>query len=221
MASKRLFTTSIATLTRLTTTTQPISRASPHQLLKSQLQPLRFAHSIPRPRSSPLSSAPSSSTPSTPSSSTPSTPSTTPSSSPEPPTKSPQPSYELTFTCVPCDTRSRHTVSKQGYHHGTVLIACPGCKNRHVISDHLKIFGDKALTIEDILKSKGQLIKKGTLGEDGDLEFWEDGSTTVRDHEALAKEAEERERRKKEIEERERGMVAGSTFKSVKPEGKE
>lgn len=43
----------------------------------------------------------------------------------------------------------------------------------------------------------------------------------MRDHEALAKEAEERERRKKEVEEREREMVAGSTFTSVKSEGKE
>ncbi|KAK4200202.1 DNL zinc finger-domain-containing protein [Triangularia verruculosa] len=212
MASKRLFTTQIATLTRLTT--QPIHQTTTRQLLKppavlSQLQPLRFAHNIPRPRAAPLPSAPSSSTPPSPS--------TTPPSSAEP-TKAAQPSYELTFTCVPCNTRSRHTVSKQGYHHGSVLIACPGCKNRHVISDHLKIFGDKALTVEDILREKGQLVKKGTLGEDGDLEFWEDGSTTVRDHEALAKEAEEKEKRRKEIEEKERGMVAGSTFKSAKKE---
>ncbi|KAF8246890.1 hypothetical protein K440DRAFT_506947, partial [Wilcoxina mikolae CBS 423.85] len=52
---------------------------------------------------------------------------------PEPP----QPSYHLTFTCRPCQTRSTHTVSKQAYHGGTVLIQCPGCKNRHVITDHL------------------------------------------------------------------------------------
>ncbi|KAK4180814.1 DNL zinc finger-domain-containing protein [Triangularia setosa] len=207
MASKRLFTSSIATLTRLTS--QSIPRTTPPQLLKPRFRSLRLIHSIPRPRASPLPSTPSSSTPST-----------IPLSSPKP-TKSPQPSYELTFTCVPCNTRSRHTVSKQGYHHGSVLIACPNCKNRHVISDHLKIFGDKALTVEDILKEKGQLAKRGILGEDGDLEFWEDGSTTMRDHEALAKEAEEREQRKKEIEERERGMLAGSTFKTVKPEGKE
>jgi len=49
------------------------------------------------------------------------------------------PSYELTFTCRPCLARSTHTVSKQGYHKGTVLITCPSCKNRHVISDHLKV----------------------------------------------------------------------------------
>jgi protein import protein ZIM17 len=49
------------------------------------------------------------------------------------------PSYELTFTCNVCKTRSSHRLSKQGYHHGTVLIQCPGCKNRHLISDHLKV----------------------------------------------------------------------------------
>lgn len=48
------------------------------------------------------------------------------------------PSYELTFTCNVCKTRSSHRLSKQGYHKGTVLIGCPECKNRHLISDHLK-----------------------------------------------------------------------------------
>jgi len=49
------------------------------------------------------------------------------------------PSYELTFTCNVCKTRSSHRLSKQGYHHGTILISCPDCKNRHLISDHLKV----------------------------------------------------------------------------------
>lgn len=30
------------------------------------------------------------------------------------------------------------------------------------------------------MREKGRLVKRGTLGEDGDVEFWEDGSTTVR-----------------------------------------
>lgn len=51
------------------------------------------------------------------------------------------PSYEMTFTCKACSTRSSHRMSKQGYHHGTILITCPGCKNRHLIADHLKVFG--------------------------------------------------------------------------------
>lgn len=51
----------------------------------------------------------------------------------------PKPEYQLTFTCDPCGTRSTHKVSKQGYHHGSVLIQCPQCKNRHVMSDHLNV----------------------------------------------------------------------------------
>jgi protein import protein ZIM17 len=30
------------------------------------------------------------------------------------------------------------------------------------------------------MRERGQLVKKGTLSEDGDLEFWEDGTTTKR-----------------------------------------
>lgn len=86
-----------------------------------------------------------------------------------------QPHYQLTFTCVPCGGRSRHVVSKQGYHHGSVLITCPDCRNRHVISDHLGVFGDrKGVTVEDLMRDRGLLVKRGTLGEDGSIEFWED-----------------------------------------------
>lgn len=91
-----------------------------------------------------------------------------------------QPSYQLRFTCKPCGGRSSHKVTKQGYHRGTVLITCPQCKNRHLIADHLRVFSDTSITIEDLLREKGQLLKKGTLGagEDGDVEFWEDGTET-------------------------------------------
>ncbi|KAH7390718.1 DNL zinc finger-domain-containing protein, partial [Pyrenochaeta sp. MPI-SDFR-AT-0127] len=90
------------------------------------------------------------------------------------------PSYELTFTCNVCKTRSSHRLSKQGYHQGTVLIACPDCKNRHLISDHLKVFSDKSVTVEDLMRDKGHLVKKGSLGAEGDVEFWDDGSSTPR-----------------------------------------
>ncbi|KAI1078243.1 DNL zinc finger-domain-containing protein [Whalleya microplaca] len=85
-----------------------------------------------------------------------------------------EPHYRLTFTCVPCGERSAHVISKQGYHKGSVLITCPTCRNRHIISDHLNIFGERKITIEDIMREKGQLVKRGTLGEDGDVEFWQD-----------------------------------------------
>lgn len=55
-----------------------------------------------------------------------------------------EPTYQITFTCKPCHTRSSHEMSKQGYYHGTVLITCPQCKNRHVISDHLNVTSARA-----------------------------------------------------------------------------
>ncbi|KAF5662352.1 zinc DNL-type [Fusarium heterosporum] len=84
--------------------------------------------------------------------------------------------YQLSFTCIPCGHRSHHNVSKQGYHHGSTLITCPECRNRHVISDHLNIFGDRKITVEDLMREKGQLVKRGSLGEDGDIEFWPEDS---------------------------------------------
>ncbi|KAL4945656.1 hypothetical protein BDV06DRAFT_184199 [Aspergillus oleicola] len=85
-----------------------------------------------------------------------------------------EPAYQLTFTCNPCGERSTHRVSKHGYHRGTVLIRCPGCDNRHVISDHLKIFFNHSMTLDDLLKQQGQKVTRGEL--QGDVEFWEDGT---------------------------------------------
>lgn len=82
--------------------------------------------------------------------------------------------YRITFTCKPCGERSAHRMSKQGYHRGTVLIQCPSCKNRHVMSDHLGVFFDKRTTVEDLLKQQGQALTHGHT--DGNLEFWEDGT---------------------------------------------
>ncbi|PHH70678.1 hypothetical protein CDD82_6976 [Ophiocordyceps australis] len=82
--------------------------------------------------------------------------------------------YQLSFTCVPCGHRSHHNVSKQAYHTGSCLITCPGCRNRHVISDHLGIFGKRGVTVEELMREKGNLVKRGSLGEDGDIEFWPD-----------------------------------------------
>lgn len=106
--------------------------------------------------------------------------STTPSSPPSIPASPAQkPSaYELTFTCKPCLHRSTHNISTQGYHHGTVLITCPDCKARHVISDHLKIFADKSFTIEDLMRQKGNIVRRGSL--EGDVEIWDDGTKVER-----------------------------------------
>ena len=185
MATKRAFSGPIQSLPRLFRATVPnrvcAALAPQHQTSTSlriiqPVIPARLAHNIPRPRNyAPIRDDNPSSDQQQPSDQQ---------SSSQPnrpiPNIRQQPYYELTFTCKPCGERSRHRVSKQGYHYGSVLIACPKCRNRHVISDHLRIFGDTARTVEDILRERGELVKKGTLGEDGDIEFWEDGTATPR-----------------------------------------
>ncbi len=91
-----------------------------------------------------------------------------------------EPAYQLTFTCRPCGERSSHRVSKHGYHRGTVLIRCPSCENRHVISDHLGIFFNRKKTLEDLLEERGQSITRGEL--QGDMEFWDDGTVTRKEY---------------------------------------
>ncbi|CZT14483.1 related to mitochondrial import protein Zim17 [Ramularia collo-cygni] len=92
------------------------------------------------------------------------------------------PAYQLWFTCKKCLERSGHTISKQAYHFGTCVINCPKCKSQHLISDNLKIFSDTNVTMEDIAKEHGQLLRKGRLGVDGDIEFYDDAATkTVED----------------------------------------
>lgn len=87
------------------------------------------------------------------------------------------PAYQLWFTCKKCLERSGHTISKQAYHFGTCVINCPKCKSQHLISDNLKIFSDTNVTMEDIAKEHGQLLRKGRLGADGDIEFYDDAAT--------------------------------------------
>lgn len=68
----------------------------------------------------------------------------------------------IAFTCKKCDTRSSHVFSKQSYQTGTVMIQCPGCKNRHLIADNLKIFEDKNVNLEQILAARGESVATTT-----------------------------------------------------------
>ncbi|KAI9754536.1 MAG: hypothetical protein M1815_005568 [Lichina confinis] len=88
--------------------------------------------------------------------------------------------YAMVFTCKKCKSRSVRKISKQGYHKGTVLITCPGCNNRHVVADHLKIFTERPQTIEDILAERGESIRKVSLNNENDWEFMADGSIVSR-----------------------------------------
>ncbi|CCJ30067.1 unnamed protein product [Pneumocystis jirovecii] len=67
-------------------------------------------------------------------------------------------------------------MTKQAYHNGTVIIQCPQCKNYHLISDHLKIFSDKNITIEDIMKEKGEEVRRfyGDFTDNQSVEFMND-----------------------------------------------
>ncbi|KAK2036111.1 DNL zinc finger protein [Colletotrichum somersetense] len=162
MASRPTFTKLTPILRQARPGASPLNRGSPIlQALQARCQqqlpfqpiiPARFAHAIPKPKAAREAEA----------------------KSPAQMRLEASPHYQLDFTCVPCDTRSRHKVSKQGYHHGSVLITCPSCRNRHVISDHLGIFGNRKVTVEDLMREKGRLVKRGTLGEDGDIEFYPD-----------------------------------------------
>jgi hypothetical protein len=79
--------------------------------------------------------------------------------------------YTMAFTCSVCDTRSVKKISKQGYHHGVVVVRCPGCQNRHLIADHLGVFEDKGWDIEKFLTESGGDVKR--VGEDGVFELTE------------------------------------------------
>ncbi|EPQ56539.1 zf-DNL-domain-containing protein [Gloeophyllum trabeum ATCC 11539] len=82
-----------------------------------------------------------------------------------------EPRLSLTFTCtVPnCSHRSTHTFTKRAYEKGIVIATCPGCKSRHLIADHLSWFKDertqdgKLRTIEDIMKAKGETVRRGQI----------------------------------------------------------
>ncbi|KAH6561485.1 hypothetical protein BASA50_001234 [Batrachochytrium salamandrivorans] len=66
------------------------------------------------------------------------------------------------FTCKVCDHRSYKSMSKKAYATGVVMIKCDGCKNMHLIADHLGWFDSSKPpgTIEDIMREKGETVKR-------------------------------------------------------------
>ncbi|SAM01725.1 hypothetical protein [Absidia glauca] len=71
------------------------------------------------------------------------------------------------FTCKVCEVRSHHLMSKHAYTKGVVLIQCPDCKNRHLIADNLGWFQDEKTNVEDLVKEKGEAIRKVVVDEQG------------------------------------------------------
>ncbi|KAJ2787495.1 hypothetical protein GGI15_000682 [Coemansia interrupta] len=70
-----------------------------------------------------------------------------------------QPRMLIAFTCKVCNHRQHKTMSKQAYTSGVVLMQCDSCKNRHLIADHLGWFRNSAVTIQDIMREKGEDVR--------------------------------------------------------------
>ncbi|KAJ3100321.1 hypothetical protein HDU97_002361 [Phlyctochytrium planicorne] len=74
-------------------------------------------------------------------------------------------------------------MTKQAYEKGVVIIQCDGCKNRHLIADHLGWFDSTqgAMgTIEDIMERKGEGVVRlryggGEGGQGDEVRFEEVG----------------------------------------------
>ncbi|KAF4593053.1 hypothetical protein EYR38_008763 [Pleurotus pulmonarius] len=91
-----------------------------------------------------------------------------------------EPRLSLTFTCTAgeCHERSTHTFTKRAYERGIVLVECPGCKNRHLIADHIGWFKEsteegKLKTVEDLLRARGEKVRRGRLDAGGVVEYVE------------------------------------------------
>ncbi|KAI0369752.1 zf-DNL-domain-containing protein [Pilatotrama ljubarskyi] len=92
--------------------------------------------------------------------------------------KLPEPRLSLTFTCTveACHTRSTHQFTRRSYERGIVIVQCPGCKNRHLIADHLGWFKEstkdgKLKTVEDLVRAKGEKVKRGRIEDGGVVEY--------------------------------------------------
>ena len=86
--------------------------------------------------------------------------------------------YVMLYTCRVCDTRSARRITKQAYHHGTVLVRCPGCKGLHLIADHLGFVSDDPVDVEELLAARGEAVATRSRIGAAALEF---GSGTTGD----------------------------------------
>lgn len=81
--------------------------------------------------------------------------------------------FNLYYTCKKCNRRNSNLISKQAYEHGVVIVRCSGCNNNHLIADNLKWFKDTSTNIEDILREKGEQVKRVSVDGSEILELIE------------------------------------------------
>ncbi|RUS20831.1 DNL zinc finger-domain-containing protein [Endogone sp. FLAS-F59071] len=94
-----------------------------------------------------------------------------PSSPPADQPNQPKSQMLIAFTCKVCSHRTHHVMSKQAYTTGVVIIQCAGCKNRHLIADHLGWFRDGSTTVEDLVRENGETVRK-LVSDGGDVMEW-------------------------------------------------
>ncbi|KAF9136709.1 hypothetical protein BG015_003035 [Linnemannia schmuckeri] len=99
---------------------------------------------------------------------------------PIPPNTDPKARMLIGFTCTVCNHRSHKTMSKHAYEHGVVIMQCDHCKNRHLIADHLGWFKNGGVTVEDLVKERGETVQKLTkryqLVKDGEMSLGTSGA---------------------------------------------